>query len=43
MIIYLKGDGGLDLSGSSKHNEKWLNFGRTLNLYARGFAFGLGE
>lgn len=43
MIIYLKGDGGLDLSGSSKHNEKWLNFACTLKLYSRGFAFGWHE
>ena len=41
-IIQLKDDGGLDLSGSSKHNATWLDFGCSVKLEPQGFAVGLG-
>lgn len=40
--IQLNGDGGSDLSGSNKHNEKQLNFRYLLKLEPKGFAVGLG-
>ena len=42
MIIQLKDDGVLDLSGSSKHNATWLDFGCSVKLEPQGFAVGLG-
>lgn len=41
-IFQLKGGGGSDLSGSNKHNEKWLDFGYNLKQEPRAFAIRLG-